>query len=375
MGSIWSNNISLSIFGQSHGVAIGMTLDGIPAGEVVDMEALQRFLQRRAPGRTPWATPRQEKDMPEFLSGIVDGITCGAPITAIIRNENIRSLDYSDIRDIPRPGHADFTAHVKHGGFQDVAGGGHFSGRLTAALCIAGGICLQIITRRGISIGAHIASIGGILDMRFDAAKVTDAELSALSEMDFPVMDPFVIPLMTDEILRAKNEGDSLGGIIECAVVGLPPGLGEPIFDGMENRIAQIIFAIPAVKGVEFGAGFDAAAMRGSEHNDPFFIDDNAVIKTVTNHHGGILGGITSGMPLIFRTAIKPTPSIGKIQSSVSLSRKESAELTVRGRHDPCIVPRAVPCVEAAVAIAIMDLMANKNRSDSHGFETVTGKN
>lgn len=318
MSSVWKNNISLSIFGQSHGAAIGMTLDGLPAGELIDMDELQDFLSRRAPGGA-LATARKERDIPEFLSGLVDNRTCGAPITAIIRNEDTRPADYDNLKDIPRPGHADFTANIKHGGFQDIRGGGHFSGRLTAALCIAGGICLQILARRGINIAAHILSIG--------------------------------------DIIQAKNNQDSVGGVIECTVTGLPPGLGDPMFDGMENKIAQLIFAIPAVKGIEFGAGFESAKMHGSTHNDPFYFDENGDIKTKTNNHGGILGGITTGMPLIFRTAIKPTPSIGIQQSSVSLSKKKPALLNIKGRHDPCIVPRAVPCVMAAAAIGIVDVM------------------
>lgn len=326
MASTWSSRIALSIFGQSHGAAIGMTLDGIPAGKLIDLDVLQAFLNRRAPGQNNWSTPRREADKPEFLSGIVNGNTCGAPITAIIRNQNTRSGDYAELADIPRPGHADFTAQIKYGGFQDVAGGGHFSGRLTAALCIAGGICLQILAKYEITIEAQIVSIGGITDPQ----------------------------RMMEEIERAKQDNDSVGGVIACTANNLPLGLGDPIFDGMENRIARLVFGIPAVKGIEFGAGFAAADMRGSEHNDPYYWD-NGTIKTRTNNHGGILGGITSGMPLTFRVAIKPTPSIGKPQESVRFSAEESATLKIKGRHDPCIVPRAVPCIEAAAAIAIYD--------------------
>ena len=354
MGSTWNSRISLSIFGQSHAPAIGMTLDGIPAGETVDMDMLNAFMARRAPGRFPWATARREEDIPEFLSGIVNGKTCGAPITAIIRNKNTRSGDYDNIKDIPRPGHADYTAHVKYGGFHDVSGGGHFSGRLTAAMCIAGGICLQILERRGITIGAHIASIGDIFDEPLDAANIDEKTLRGLWDMDFPVLDIGDAAVMIAKIKRTKESGDSLGGVISCAAIGLPPGLGDPMFGGMENRISSLIFGIPAVKGIEFGAGFSSAYRRGSENNDLFYMDGDTV-KTRTNSHGGILGGITSGMPLVFNVAIKPTPSIGKEQESVSLSRRASAKLEIRGRHDPCIVPRAVPCVESAAAIAIYD--------------------
>jgi len=354
MGSIWKSRISLTIFGQSHGQAVGVTLDGLPAGEPVDTAALNVFLQRRAPGRFPWTTARQESDESEFLSGIINGKTCGAPVTAVIRNNNIRPADYADTKNIPRPGHADYTAYVKHGGHADISGGGHFSGRLTAPLCIAGGLCLQMLQRRGICIGSHIASIGPVKDSLFDPANIDKAVLNSLCEMDIPVLNPQAAPLMVQTIEQAKQDSDSVGGIIECAAVGLPVGLGDPMFDGMENRIASLVFAIPAVKGIEFGAGFNAAFMRGSEHNDPFYLDEKTV-KTRSNNHGGILGGITSGMPLLFRAAIKPTPSIGKIQESVDLGKTESATLTVRGRHDPCIVPRAIPCMEAVMAIAIYD--------------------
>lgn len=360
MSSTFGSWLTLSIFGQSHAPAIGMTLEGIPAGESVNLQELQHFLNRRAPGRNPWSTKRKEEDVPEFLAGLVDGRTCGAPLTAIIRNQNTRSQDYENLRDVPRPGHADFTAAVKFGGFQDVAGGGHFSGRLTAPLCIAGGICLQILRRRGIQIGAHIASIGGIQDQSFHPVTVEKRILGTLQTEEFPVLDAEVGVRMQEAIEKARQEMDSLGGVIECAVIGLPPGLGDPIFDGMENRIARLVFGIPAVKGVEFGAGFSAAAMRGSEHNDPFYWSGEGV-KTRSNHHGGILGGITSGMPLVFRAAVKPTPSIAKEQESVSLSRKESVKLTIKGRHDPCIVPRAVPCMEAAAALAVYDALLEQN--------------
>ena len=357
MGSIWNGGkLSLSIFGQSHGEAIGMTLDGIPSGIKIDMDEIKAFLSRRAPGKHPWSSPRREDDEPEFISGLVNGVTCGAPITAIIRNKNANSADYKDLANIPRPSHADFGAYMKHGEFWDSAGGGHFSGRLSAALCIAGGICLQILEKRGIYIGANICSIGNVQDLLPDGFDIDEKALRRLSKMDFPVFNPENAELMKLEIESAFKEQDSVGGSIGCIAIGVPPGLGEPMFGGVENRISQLIFAIPAVKGIEFGTGFEAAAMRGSEHNDPFFWDvssDEPVIRTRTNNHGGILGGITSGMPITFRVAIKPTPSIGKKQESVYLDRVESATLEVRGRHDPCIVPRAVPCVEAVTAIAI----------------------
>lgn len=352
MSSMYGDNLKLSVFGQSHAAAIGMTLDGIPAGLPVDMAALQAFLARRAPGQNGFSTTRKEADTPEFLCGISDGFTCGAPVTAIIRNTNTRSGDYDNLRDCPRPGHADYTAQIKYGGYQDAAGGGHFSGRLTAPICIAGGLCIQWLAERGIRVGAHIASIAGISDAPFD---MINPQMDAVGK-EFPVLDPEAGRKMGSAILEAKSAGDSVGGVIECAVTGLPAGLGDPMFDGVENRIASIVFGIPAVKGLEFGLGFGLSAMRGSLSNDPFMIS-NGEVRTATNNCGGILGGITNGMPLIFRAAIKPTPSIAMEQRSVSLSRKEEQALIVKGRHDPCIVPRAVPVIEAAAAIAVMDMI------------------
>ena len=361
MSSIYHGQLTVSIFGQSHAPAIGVTVDGLPAGEALDLDQLQAFLSRRAPGTGDWSTPRKEGDQPEFLSGLDQGHTCGAPLTAIIRNTNTRSKDYSNLRDIPRPGHADYTAQIKYGGFQDVAGGGHFSGRLTAPLCIAGGICKQILARHGIYVGAHIAAIGGIPDQRFDPVDLTQEALLAPGAKLFPVTDDDAGERMKAAIAAARADLDSLGGMVECGVIGLPVGLGDPMLDGMENRIVRLAFAIPAVKGVEFGAGFDVANRRGSQNNDPFYMADGQV-RTRTNHAGGILGGITNGMPLVFRAAFKPTPSIAQPQDSVSLSRGEDTKLEIHGRHDPCIVPRAVPCVEAAAAIAVYDALLEQQK-------------
>ena len=350
--SQYGEHLHLTIFGQSHAPAIGMTLEGLPAGEAIDMEALQGFLNRRAPGQNEWSTPRKEADIPEFLSGLVGNVTCGAPLTAIIRNTNTRSGDYAGLSVVPRPGHADFTAAVKYGGHADFAGGGAFSGRLTAPLCIAGGICLQLLRRRGITVISRIAAIGGVTD----TAPLT----ASTAGKPFPVVEDAAGEAIRAAIAAAKAEGDSVGGIIECAVLGLPVGLGGPLFDGMEGKIASIIFGIPAVKGIEFGAGFAAAALRGSENNDAFTVE-NGTVKTVTNHCGGILGGITNGMPLTFRTAFKPTPSIAKEQQSVNLTSLTPETLRVQGRHDPCIVPRAVPCVEAAAAVAVYDALLGEH--------------
>lgn len=375
MSSRYGENIHLTIFGQSHSPAIGMTLEGIPAGEAIDMEALRAFLARRAPGQNDWSTPRREADLPSFLSGLRGDITCGTPLTAVIPNTDTRSKDYAALKRVPRPGHADFTAEVKYGGFQDYAGGGHFSGRMTAPLCVAGGICAQLLQRQGIRILSRILSIGNIED-RGPLTSPTAQKL-------FPVVSDAQGEKMRALIAEKKAEGDSVGGVIECIVTGLPAGLGDPMFDGMENRIAQITFGIPAVKGIEFGAGFAAARMTGSENNDAFSLapaketsapaggdalrspDASAVlsrVRTMTNNSGGILGGITNGMPLVFRVAVKPTPSIAKPQQSVDLITGRETTLVVPGRHDPCIVPRAVPCVEAAAAIAVYDAFLGRKK-------------
>ena len=345
--SFIGQRLRLSIFGQSHSEAIGMTLDGLPAGIPVDLEKLQQFLNRRAPGRNDWSTPRKEEDKPEFLCGLKDGFTCGAPLTAIIRNSNTRPKDYSQLKITPRPGHADYTAEVKYRGYQDYSGGGHFSGRLTAPLCIAGGILKQALKSRGVTVDARIKAIAGIVD--------NSPFVASVAEKEFPVVDDMIGAQMREAIAQARAEGDSVGGVIECVARGLPVGIGEPMFDGLENQIARTVFAVPAVKGIEFGAGFEAAALRGSENNDAFCVRDGR-IETITNRAGGILGGISNGMPVVFRVAIKPTPSIAKEQQSVNLNSMEPSALRIEGRHDPCIVPRAVPVIEAVAALAITDL-------------------
>ena len=356
MSSTYGENLKLTIFGQSHGPAIGMTLDGIPAGLPVDEEALQSFLSRRAPGQNDWSTPRKEADKVEILSGIVNGKTCGAPITAVIHNTNTRSGDYENLKTCPRPGHADYTAQVKYGGSQDAAGGGHFSGRLTAPLCIAGGLCLQWLEAMGIRIGAHIANIHGIEDDLFDPV----APQFDLIYSIFPVLNNLQGDKMRDAIAAARADGDSVGGSVECAVTGMEAGFGGPLFAGIEGKLAHILYGIPAVKGVEFGAGFGVCSLFGSENNDSFAVQDGKIV-TETNNAGGILGGITNGMPLIFRAAFKPTPSIYKPQQTVDLTTGTTTTLQIHGRHDPCIVPRAVPVVEAAAAIALYDLILGGN--------------
>ena len=331
--SIYGENIKLSIFGQSHSEAIGMCLEGLPAGLKIDFEKLQSFMDRRAPGNSPFSSPRKESDVPEFLSGLKGNVTCGTPIAAIIRNKDVQSKDYEQYKNLPRPGHADYTAEIKYRGFQDYSGGGSFSGRMTAPLCLAGGICRQLLEEQGIEINARIESIGG----ETDKSKMEAA------------------------ILKAKAEGDSVGGVISCMAENLPAGLGGPLFEGMESRISSAAFAIPGVKGIEFGAGAESAYMRGSENNDDFAVDNGKII-TVTNNCGGILGGVTNGMPLEFRVYIKPTPSIAKTQKTVDLSRMEEKDISVLGRHDPCIVPRALPCVEAVAALAIYDVFLGRKK-------------
>ena len=353
MSSTYGENLRLTIFGQSHSAAIGVTVEGLPAGFPIDMEALQAFLSRRAPGRDKNSTTRREPDMPEFLSGLTGNVTCGAPLTAIIRNTNTRSGDYSELQYKPRPGHADYTGYVKYGPDRDYAGGGHFSGRLTAPLCIAGGICLQLLEREGITVRARIRAVADVTDDALFTVPV--------SHKPFPTVSDDAGDAMQQRIAAAKAEGDSVGGVVECIVEGLPAGLGDPMFGGMENRIAAAVFGIPAVKGVEFGDGFEIAKLRGSRSNDPFCMAEGQVI-TASNHCGGILGGITNGMPLILRAAFKPTPSIGMEQDTVDLRTMTNTTLTIHGRHDPCIVHRAVPCVEAAVAVAVYDAFLQRKK-------------
>ena len=359
MSSEFGHLLKISVFGQSHGRAIGVVVDGLPAGEAVDLAELQVFLDRRKPGKNPLSTARKETDAPTFLSGLENGRTCGAPLCAVIENGDQHSSDYAGLTDTPRPGHADYTAGIKWGGAADMRGGGHFSGRLTAPLCIAGGIAKQILARRGVFVGAHLKEVAGIGDESFPLHPT--AELFAqVAAKPFPVLDDGAGERMQAAILAAREALDSVGGIVECAAIGLPAGLGDPMFDGVENRLAAAIFGIPAVKGLEFGAGFDAARLHGSENNDPFVLSGGAVAAE-TNHAGGILGGITTGMPLTLRAAFKPTPSIARPQKTVRLSAMEETTLEVRGRHDPCIAHRAVPVVEAVTAAVLLDLLLEGN--------------
>lgn len=347
-------HIQVSVFGQSHSKAIGAVIDGLPAGVKIDSEKVAAFMRRRAPGNTKYSTKRREADEPVVLSGLVDGVTCGAPLGFLIENTNTRSSDYDNLRAVPRPGHADYPANVRYGGYQDVAGGGHFSGRLTAPLCFAGAVCLQILEQKGVKVQAHIYELAGVRDIPFDPITITDARPG---EKVFPVISDACGEEMQAEIEKARMSADSVGGIVECAVTGMPAGLGDPMFDGVENQLARNIFGVPAVKGLEFGNGFACAKLRGSQNNDPYTIDENGKIVTTSNNNGGILGGITSGMPILFRVVVKPTSSIGKEQQSVNLNTMQPEKLVVHGRHDPCIVPRAVPVIEAVTAITMLDIL------------------
>ncbi len=359
--SSWGNLVNISIFGESHGAGIGVVIDGLPAGERIDMDSVLLQMARRAPGKDRAATPRLEKDFPEIMSGMLDGVTTGAPLCAVIKNTNTRSGDYGNVLSSPRPGHADYTGYIRYEGCNDIRGGGHFSGRLTAPLVFAGAVCRQILEKRGIKIAAHIASVGNIKDERFDPVSIPGELMDRLSAQVFGLVDESREDAMRSLIDECRMSGDSIGGTIECAVTGVPAGVGNPMFSGIENVISSVMFGIPAIKGIEFGAGFEASMMRGSENNDEFYID-NGTVKTRTNNHGGILGGISSGMPIIFRVAVKPTPSISTEQHTVELESMTDTTLAVKGRHDPCIVVRAVPVVEAAAAVALINLLSEVHK-------------
>ena len=354
MSSTYGEKIKISVFGESHGGGIGVVIDGLPAGEAIDFDAVLAQMARRAPGRDKTATPRKESDTPRVLSGMLGGVLTGAPLCAVIENTNTRSQDYGDLLAKPRPGHSDYTAYIKYHGANDIRGGGHFSGRITAPLVFAGAVCRQLLEKQGVRIAAHIQSVGSIHDKPFDPVAVPSALIKRLSASSFALIDESAEEAVRAEIEAARLAQDSVGGTIECAVTGLPAGVGEPMFDGLEGAIAKAVFGVPAVKGIEFGAGFALAAMRGSRANDAFCYQNGHVV-TETNHCGGILGGIANGMPLIFRCAVKPTPSISQPQNTVDLQTGENTVLTIHGRHDPCIVPRAVPVIEAVTALAIIN--------------------
>lgn len=365
MPSTFGSALRVTVFGQSHSQAVGCVVEGLPSGHVVDMEALRRFMARRAPGQVPWTTPRKEADLPRIVSGLnPKGATCGAPLAVVIENTNTRSRDYDNLMAVPRPGHADYTAWAKWHGNQDVPGGGHFSGRLTAPLCAAGGIALQVLAKRGVRVGAHLLSVADVRDeplCALDNAPASQArlraQLDALADgRTFPTIDDAAGKAMLDAIDDARRELDSVGGVVECVATGMPAGVGSPMFDGIENLVARAAFGVPAVKGVEFGRGFEAARLRGSEDNDPYRMVDGSVTP-VTNNAGGALGGITTGAPVLFRMALKPTSSISRPQESVDLTSGSDATLEVHGRHDPCVATRAVPVAEAICALALLDAL------------------
>lgn len=357
MASTWGKQLTISLFGESHGPGIGVVIDGVPAGEPLDMQAISAFMARRAPGRTPWSSRRREPDAPRIISGIYQGRTTGTPISVLIENEDARPHDYTYQTDVLRPSHADFTGMVRYLGANDPRGGGHFSGRLTAPLCFAGAICKQMLQRRGITIASRVRELGNILDAPIDTAAPNVQQLRAIGNKDFPVLDDEKGQQMIAAVEGARLEGDSLGGIVQCFALGLPAGIGDPMFGGVESCLASILYGIPAVKAVSFGDGFAACRRRGSENNDTFYVNEVGLLRTHTNHEGGINGGITNGMPVVFDVGIKPTPSIGLPQQSVDIKTMQAQTRVTQGRHDPCIVPRAAVAVEAATAVALMDLM------------------
>lgn len=353
MGSSWGNSLKVSVFGESHGPAIGVVLDGFPHGIELDLEEIQFQLSRRAPGQNSYSTPRKESDTPEIVSGILNGKSTGAPICAIFKNSDTRSGDYKNILDIPRPSHADWAAFLRYAGNNDIRGGGHFSGRLTAPLLFAGSLAKIALQRHDIFIAARIKQIGSEVDAQTINA-LDQKTMLELQKKEFPVVTETVKDKMLKCIDVVLAEGDSVGGVVEVVAYGVPAGWGNPMLDTVEGRLAYLLFGVPAVKGIEFGAGFELASMKGSEANDPFLA--TSPITTSNNNAGGINGGITNGMPLVFRAVIRPTSSISKAQDSFSIQTGKPEKLIIQGRHDPCIVPRVLPVLEAVTALVMLDL-------------------
>ena len=356
MSGMWGNKLKVSIFGESHGVGIGITIDGLPSGFEINMNEILKEMARRAPGKSKLSTARRETDSPEILSGYFEGKTTGTPLCAIIRNGDQHSKDYGKLKDLMRPGHADYPGNIRYNGFNDYRGGGHFSGRITAPLVFAGAICKQILESHGIFIGSHVKSIGEVEDKSFSEVELTKELLDNLKTKELPLLFSDKEALMRETVLKAKTDLDSVGGTIECTVLGMNPGIGNPFFDSVESTLAHLMFSVPAVKGIEFGKGFEMTKFRGSDCNDEYYYDGDKV-KTYTNNKGGITGAITNGMPILFKVGIKPTASIAKKQRTINIDEKKDAELEIHGRHDPCIVQRAVPVIEAATAIGILDLI------------------
>lgn len=358
MSSMMGNKLKLSIFGESHGEGIGVVIDGLPSGFAIDMDYINQQMKRRLPGMSILSTPRREEDEYKILSGFFRGKTTGTPLAAIIYNKDKKSEDYSESKNILRPGHSDYTGYIKYSFHNDYRGGGHFSGRLTAPLLFAGAIAMQFLESKNIYIGSHIKSIHTINDD--DAESIGIEVIKKLREMNFPVISSEKGRLMTDSIVEQKSLGNSLGGIVETFIINVPAGYGEPFFDSIESKISHMIFSIPAVKGIEFGAGFKITELTGMEANDEFMMSDGKII-TSKNNNGGVLGGISNGMPITFKTAIKPTPSISSAQNTVDISSMEDTIINIRGRHDPCIVPRVVPVIEGAAALVILDLILERD--------------
>lgn len=356
MSGMWGNKLKVSIFGESHGAGIGITIDGLPSGIEIDMEEVLKEMARRAPGKSKLSTARKEGDQPEILSGFFEGKTTGTPLCAVIRNSDQHSKDYGKLKDLMRPGHADYPGFIRYNGFNDYRGGGHFSGRITAPLVFAGAVCKQILNIKGIDIGAHVKSIGTIYDKSFDEVELTKELLDNLKINELPLLCSEKEEIMRNAILEARSDCDSVGGTIECTVIGIDAGVGNPFFDSVESTLAHLMFSVPAVKGIEFGKGFEMSELRGSQCNDEYYYDGDKV-KTYTNNNGGITGGITNGMPILFKVGIKPTPSIAKKQRTIDIAENKESELIIEGRHDPCIVQRAVPVIEAVTAIGILDLV------------------
>ncbi|MGL4569462.1 MAG: chorismate synthase [Clostridium sp.] len=359
MSGMFGNNIKVSIFGESHGAAIGLTIDGLPSGVPIDLEKVNIEMERRAPGRNSLSTARKEGDNVEILSGLFNGKTTGTPLCGIIKNSDKKSKDYSKLKDLMRPGHADYTGNLRYDGFNDYRGGGHFSGRITAPIVFGGALCKQVLESYGIKIVSHIKQIGNIKDEFFNPVEIDEDLIEELPKRVLPLLNEYLEDSMKEEILRVKKDGDSVGGIIECAIVNAMSGIGDPFFDSVESTLSHLLFSVPAVKGVEFGEGFNIANLKGSSANDEFYYEGDEV-KTRTNNNGGILGGITNGMPIIFRVVIKPTASILKVQQTINISDKTNCDLQIEGRHDPCIVQRAVPVIEACAAIGILELLKGR---------------
>ncbi|MDK6232660.1 chorismate synthase [Aerococcus sanguinicola] len=362
MSGIWGKQLQVAIFGESHGPAIGITISGLPAGLALDEDKILVEMARRRPGQNELTTPRREEDLPDIVSGYFNGHTTGAPLTALIYNTNTRSKDYSQMRKLMRPGQTDYPALKRYDGYNDYRGSGHFSGRITAPLVFAGAVCQQWLDQYGVTIGSRICSIGEVKDQaEVDFQKLSREDLLAFRQETLPVLTAGLDEEMARCIRQAKGQHDAVGGIVETFILGLEAGYGNPFFNSIESTLAQLIFSVPATKGIEFGAGFDIASMLASEANDNFYYDDEGQVQTTSLNNGGIVGGISLGTPINFRTAIKAPASIAKAQATINIESHENVELEVTGRHDPCIVPRVLPVIEAVTAIGLMDLILTRS--------------